>query len=79
MTYTNNINEYNIILFKRFNLIKILNIIIIIKKRYSLNNIIKYREFRKYIIIIIKIIKVAKFKNIYNELNIIKNGLNIEL
>ena len=40
--------------------------ITIVKKRYSLNNIIKRRKSRKYIIIIIKIVKIIKFENIYN-------------
>ena len=45
--------------------------VIIIKKRYIINNIIKYRELYKYIITIIKIIKIIKFNNIYNQFNII--------
>ena len=40
--------------------------IITVKKRYILNNIIKSRESREYIIIIIKIIKIIKFENIHN-------------
>ena len=43
----------------------------IIKKRYILNDVIKYCEFRKYIIIIIKIIKIIKFKNIHNQFDVI--------
>ena len=45
--------------------------ITIVKKRYSLNNVIKYRELREYIIIIIKTIKIIKFENVYNQFNII--------
>ena len=45
--------------------------IIIIKKRYSLNNIIKYRELRKYIIIIIRVINIIKLENIDYLFNII--------
>ena len=40
--------------------------IIIIKKRYILSDIIRYREYYKYIIIIIKAVKITKFENIYN-------------
>ena len=56
---------------KKFDFIKISKMITIVKKRYLLNNIIKYRELCEYIIIIIKTIKVAKFENIYNQFNII--------
>ena len=45
--------------------------IIIIKKRYTFNNAIRYRESRKYIIIIIKIAKIIKLNNIYNQFDII--------
>ena len=43
----------------------------IIKKRYLLNNVIRYRELREYVIIIIKAIKIIKFENIYNQFDII--------
>ena len=66
MIYDNNINKKNNILFKKFNFIKVSKIITIVKKRYLLNNIIKYREPREYIIIIIKIAKVVKLENVYN-------------
>ena len=71
LIYENNIEKLNIILLKRFNLIKILNIIIIIKKRYSFNNILRYRECREYVIIIIRIINIIKLEDVYNQLNII--------
>ena len=51
---------------KRFDLIKILNIIMIVKKRYFFNNILKYRESREYIIIIIRITNIIKLEDIYN-------------
>ena len=54
------------ILFERFDFIKISKMIIIVKKRYIFNNIIKYRESREYIIIIIKIVKIIKLENVYN-------------
>ena len=41
-------------------------IIIIIKKRYILNNIMRYYKLYKYIIIIIKITKIIKLDNKYN-------------
>ena len=40
--------------------------ITIVKKRYILNNVIKHRESREYIMIIVKAAKIIKFENIYN-------------
>ena len=58
-------------MFEKFDFIKISRMITIIKKRYLLNNIIKYRKPREYIIIIIKTIKIIKLENIYNQFDII--------
>ena len=41
------------------------------EEKCILNNVIKYRKSREYIIIIIKTIKIAQLKNVYNQLNII--------
>ena len=56
---------------KRFDSIKALEIITIVKKRYILNDVIRYRELREYAIIIIRAAKIAKLEKIYNQLNII--------
>ena len=60
-----------LVLFKRFKFIKIFDIIIIVKKRYIFNDVIKYRELREYIIIIIRAIKIIKLSDIYNQFDII--------
>lgn len=56
---------------EKFEPIKTSNIIIIVKKRYILNNVMRDRDSCKYIMIIVKVIKTAKLEKIYNQFNII--------
>ena len=45
--------------------------IIIVKTRYFLNDVIRHQKSYEYVMIIIKAVKVIKFKNIYNQFDII--------
>ena len=58
-------------MFERFDPIKISSMIIIVKKRYIINDVMRYRELCEYAITIVRAIKIIKFDDIYNQLDII--------
>ena len=64
-------DEWVSFLIERFRLPKSIRITQLLKKKYIINNAIKYREPREYIITIIYTIKVVKLDIMYNQLNII--------
>ena len=66
LTYGNAVNEWSRALLERFRPTKASGMAIIVKERYSLNNTVRYREPREYIIIIIRVVKVAKLGNVHN-------------
>lgn len=52
--------------------------IIIVKERYTLNDVMKRRKPQEYAITIIKTVKIAKLNDIHNQFDIIWNNLDVE-
>ena len=51
----------------------------LLKEKYIMKNVKKHREFKKYAQKIMKCVKSTKMNSIFNQLNIIYNGINAEL
>ena len=76
--YGNDLDEWISFLIERVRLLKSIRMAQLLKEKYIINNVIRYREPREYVIIIIYIVKVVKLNTMHNQLDIIQNSLNIK-
>ena len=78
LSYGINVDEWSKALLERFGPTKASGITTIIRERYILNDAMRYREPREYTMVIIRAAQIAKLGDVYNQLDIIWNSLDIE-
>ena len=65
-------------LLKKFNETLNISITIILRKRYTMNNARRRKEFKKYAFIILRTAKSTNMNFVFNQIVIIYNDLNVE-
>ena len=63
---------------ERFGPLKNIGIAQLLKEKYTIGDALRHREPREYAIAIVRAAKVAKLEVVYNQLDIIWNGLDVE-